>query len=93
MLVSLAMKRANRFGLLSALGVTAALVWTGVRFYLMIDGENQAALRPARTAGGGSCRVYRNSSVAVPKLASRSLHAPFDFHIAHGPIAVLVQGS
>jgi len=42
-LISLAMKRATRFGATSALVLLGGFVWSGVRFYLMVDGENQVS--------------------------------------------------
>jgi len=42
-LVTLAMTRASRFGMLSAIILVGALAWSAIRFYLMIDGENQVS--------------------------------------------------
>eukprot|EP00927_Polykrikos_kofoidii_P043831 TRINITY_DN37925_c0_g1_i2.p1 TRINITY_DN37925_c0_g1~~TRINITY_DN37925_c0_g1_i2.p1 ORF type:complete len:485 (-),score=48.89 TRINITY_DN37925_c0_g1_i2:91-1545(-) len=42
-LMSAAMARANRFGFVSAVVFIGALAWSGIRFYLMNDGENQVS--------------------------------------------------
>mmetsp|Transcript_2970 Transcript_2970/g.8559 ORF Transcript_2970/g.8559 Transcript_2970/m.8559 type:complete len:517 (+) Transcript_2970:84-1634(+) len=43
MVVTLAMKRANNFGKLSLIFLLGALAWCGIKFYLMINGENQVS--------------------------------------------------
>eukprot|EP00428_Durinskia_dybowskii_P034107 CAMPEP_0170255850 /NCGR_PEP_ID=MMETSP0116_2-20130129/27777_1 /TAXON_ID=400756 /ORGANISM="Durinskia baltica, Strain CSIRO CS-38" /LENGTH=510 /DNA_ID=CAMNT_0010506857 /DNA_START=30 /DNA_END=1562 /DNA_ORIENTATION=- len=41
--VSLAQSRAKRFGAMSAIVAFMSLIWIGIRFFLMIDGENQVS--------------------------------------------------
>lgn len=58
--VSLAWTRSTHFGVLTSLTLIAGFVWCGIRYYLMVDGENQvstAAFRNLAFSIGNSIRT------------------------------------